>query len=213
MSIRMVQQGMFRIRLGSKLAPGFFTWEIPCGDFARVELCCSLSAGPPAKYLKRFLTDIGAYDCVIGMHSGKIPLGNDCRIVSDRTMLVCDTVCQVKSVSGDGLYLRLTAAALLAETISIALNDYNLLDHRLGAYAKNLYNAFCLVDRGWRFKCMLVRMTDDNLNAAGRFISREGVRGVLDGIDIDHPSMMIRGLLGYPAAFLSAIPLMLRCIF
>ncbi len=59
-SVRMERQDMFRIRLGSRLAPRFFTWEIPCGDFTRVGLCCSWSAGPPVKYLKRLLADIGA---------------------------------------------------------------------------------------------------------------------------------------------------------
>ncbi len=135
------------------------------------------------------------------------------RIVSNRTMLVGDAACQVKSVSGGGLHPGLTAAALLAETASKVLDD-DLSERKLGAYAMDCGNAFSSeLDKGWWLRCMFVRMTDDDLNAAGRFVSREDVRGVLDGIDIDHPSLVVGRLLGHPIAFLSAMPLILRCIF
>lgn len=212
-SVRMEHGDRFRIHLGSKLAPGFFTWEIPCGDFTRVGLCSSWSAGPPMEYLRRLLQHIGAEDRVIGMHSGKIPLHQRGHIVADRTALVGDAACQVKPVSGGGLYPGLTAAKLLSDTISQSINNRDFTWKCLMTYEKDCDRAFgSELRKGWRLRRMFVRLSDGDLDAAGRYASREDVGRVLDGIDIDHPSGVVRGLVRHPSAMLSAIPLIMRCI-
>ena len=204
---------LFRIHLGSRYAPGFFTWEIPCGDFIRVGLCTSWEAGPPMAYLRRLLEDLGMTDRVIGMHSGKIPLHGLGGIVGDRTLLVGDAASQVKPVSGGGLYPGLTAAGILADVAGRALEDDDLSARRLSEYRRRCDDAFgSELRRGYSLRRMFVRMSDDDLVAAGRFASRDDVRSVLDDIDIDHPSAVVRGLLRHPSAVLSAIPLALRCL-
>lgn len=204
---------LFRIHLGSRYAPGFFTWEIPCGDFTRVGLCTSWEAGPPMQYLRRLLEDLGAEDRVVGMHSGKIPLHGRGRIVGDRTMLVGDAASQVKPVSGGGLYPGLTAAGILADVAERALSDGDLSAGRLSEYERRCDRDFgSELRRGYTLRRMFVRMSDEDLTAAGRFASRDDVRSVLDDIDIDHPSAVVRGLLAHPSAALSAVPLVLRCL-
>lgn len=204
---------LFRIHLGSRYAPGFFTWEIPCGDFTRVGLCTSWEAGPPMQYLKRLLEDLGAEDRVVGMHSGKIPLHGRGRNVGDRTMLVGDAASQVKPVSGGGLYPGLTAAGILADVAGRALSDGDLSAGRLSEYERRCDRDFgSELRRGYTLRRMFVRMSDEDLTAAGRFASRDDVRSVLDDIDIDHPSAVVRGLLAHPSAALSAVPLVLRCL-
>ena len=204
---------LFRIHLGSRYAPGFFTWEIPCGDFTRVGLCTSWEAGPPMQYLRRLLEDLGAEDRVVGMHSGKIPLYGRGRIVGDRTMLVGDAASQVKPVSGGGLYPGLTAAGILADVAGRALSDGDLAAGRLSEYERRCDRDFgSELRRGYTLRRMFVRMSDEDLTAAGRFASRDDVRSVLDDIDIDHPSAVVRGLLAHPSAALSAVPLVLRCL-
>lgn len=204
---------LFRIHLGSRYAPGFFTWEIPCGDFTRVGLCTSWEAGPPMQYLRRLLEDLGAEDRVVGMHSGKIPLHGRGRNVGDRTMLVGDAASQVKPVSGGGLYPGLTAAGILADVAGRALSDGDLAAGRLSEYERRCDRDFgSELRRGYTLRRMFVRMSDEDLTAAGRFASRDDVRSVLDDIDIDHPSAVVRGLLAHPSAALSAVPLVLRCL-
>lgn len=204
---------LFRIHLGSRYAPGFFTWEIPCGDFTRVGLCTSWSAGPPKAYLDRLLSDLGYTDRVIGMHSGKIPMAAEGPIVSDRVALVGDAACQVKPVSGGGLYPGLTAARILADVAGRALAEDDLSVKRLSEYSRGCDDAFGgELRRGMRLRRMFVRMDDDDLSAAGRFASRDDVRSVLDGIDIDHPSGVVKGLMAHPAALVAALPVMLRCL-
>ena len=114
----MDRQDMFRMHLGSEFAPGFFAWEIPCGDFTRVGLCTSWSAGPPAPYLKHLLSRLGYSDKVIGMSCGRIPVGRRRTMSSDRIMLVGDAASQIKPISGGGIYPSMMAAPLLAEVAS-----------------------------------------------------------------------------------------------
>ena len=212
-SVRMEHQDRFRVHLGSALAPGFFTWEIPCGDFTRVGLCTSWSAGPPMDNLKALLRKVGAEDRVVSLHSGKIPLHQRGDIVADRTALVGDAACQVKPVSGGGLYPGLTAAGLLSDVLSDSIRDGDLTKKRMSAYANDCDKAFgSELRKGWRLRRMFVRMSDEDLNAAGRYASRDDVRAALDGIDIDHPSGVVADVIRHPSAVLSAIPLMLRCI-
>lgn len=212
-AVRMEHQDMFRVRLGHDLAPGFFTWEIPCGDYTRVGLCTSWSAGPPMDHLRKLLSINGYEDKVIGMHSGKIPVGGRRRIVSDRLMLIGDAACQVKPVSGGGLFPGLTAAPLLAEKASEALESDDLSGRNLGGYAIKCEKAFgSELRNGYRLRRMFVRMSDDDLDAAGRFASRDDVRILLDGIDIDHPSKVVGGLLRHPGAMFAAVPVIMRCL-
>ena len=198
---------LFRIHLGSRYAPGFFTWEIPCGDFTRVGLCTSWEAGPPMQYLRRLL-DAGKKVAICEQLS--LPRG---RIVGDRTMLVGDAASQVKPVSGGGLYPGLTAAGVLADVAGRALSDGDLSAGRLFEYERRCDRDFgSELRRGYMLRRMFVRMSDEDLTAAGRFASRDDVRSVLDDIDIDHPSAVVRGLLAHPSAALSAVPLVLRCL-
>lgn len=211
--MEMGHQDLFRVRLGSESAPGFFTWEIPCGDYTRVGLCTSWSAGPPIGYLRRLLSRLGAEDKVIAMHSGKIPLGGRRTIVSDRCMLVGDAACQVKPVSGGGLYPGLTAAGLLAQVASQALDADDLSERALSGYPRMCSKAFGReLDRGYRLRRMFVRMSDGDLDRAGRFASRDDVRSILDGLEIDRPSAVVGELARHPAAALAAIPVLARCL-
>ncbi len=212
--MEMDHQDLFRVRLGSENAPGFFTWEIPCGDYTRVGLCTSWSAGPPMPYLRRLLRRIGAEDRVVRMHSGKIPLGGRRTIVGDRCMLVGDAACQVKPVSGGGLYPGLTAAGLLAQVASSALEADDLSERGLSRYPEMCRDSFGKeLARGYKLRRMFVRMSDDDLDRAGAFASRDDVRAILDGLEIDRPSAVVGELARRPRAAFAAIPVLMRCIF
>ena len=211
--VEMEHQDLFRVRLGSENAPGFFTWEIPCGDHTRVGLCTSWSAGPPIGYLRRLLARIGAEDKVEVWHSGKIPLGGRRAIAADRCMLVGDSACQVKPVSGGGLYPGLTAAGILSDVASAGLVSGDLSAKALSRYPELCDSVFGKeLDRGYRLRRMFVRMSDGDLNAAGRYASRDDVRSVLDDLEIDRPSAVVGKVMRHPGAMLAAIPLALRCL-
>lgn len=209
---RMDHQDQFVVRFGSDIAPGFFAWEIPCGDTTRVGLCSVWSAGPPMQFLRRLLARIGAEDRVLSIQSGMIPLGGRDAVTGDRCALVGDAAVQVKPVSGGGLYPGLTAAGILADNVGAALDGNDLSAKALSGYVRGCDRAFGKeLRRGYALRRMLLRMDDGDLNRAGRYARREDVRTILDGLDIDRPSDVVRRMLRHPSAAISALPL-LRCI-
>lgn len=212
-SLKMDRQDLFRINLGSRYAPGFFTWEIPCGDFTRVGLCTSWSAGPPYQYLMKLLSDIGASDRIIRMYSGKIPMGGRRTIHGDRCLLIGDAGCMVKPVSGGGLYPAFMSVPILERVLSGALEDDRLDADSLSVYERQWRSEIGNeLDRAYRLRRMFVRLNDDKLSRAGEYASRENVRSELDSIDIDHPSDVVRRIFRHPVDVMAAVPLVLRCL-
>lgn len=209
----MDRQDMFRMHLGSEFAPGFFAWEIPCGDFTRVGLCTSWSAGPPAPYLKHLLSRLGYSDKVVGMSCGRIPVGRRRAMSSDRIMLVGDAASQIKPISGGGIYPSMIAAPLLAEVASSAIAENDLSAKRLGEYDRRFE---AVVGRelrsGARIRRWFVRMDDDDLNRAGGYSARPDVRTVLDTMEIDNPVTVIPKLLRHPLVGIRGMYTLLRCL-
>ena len=210
---RMDRQDLFRIHLGSRYAPGFFTWEIPCGDFTRVGLCTSWSAGPPYQYLSRLLDDLGLSDRVQRKYNGRIPLGGRRTTYSDRCLLVGDAACQVKPVSAGGLYPGLISADILADVLTGALADDDLSSVRLSQYESRWRGALSKeLDKGYRLRRMMLRMDDDDFNRAGAYAQRKNVRAELDGISLDSPSSVVTRILRHPLDALALIPVAIRCL-
>ena len=207
------RQDMFRMHLGSEFAPGFFAWEIPCGDFTRVGLCTSWSAGPPAPYLKHLLSRLGYSDKVVGMSCGRIPVGRRRTMSSDRIMLVGDAASQIKPISGGGISPSMIAAPLLAEVASSAIAENDLSAKRLGEYDRRFE---AVVGRelrsGARIRRWFVRMDDDDLNRAGGYSVRPDVRTVLDTMEIDNPVTVIPKLLRHPLVGIRGMYTLLRCL-
>ena len=213
-SYRMERQDLMRINLGSRYAPGFFTWEVPCGDFTRVGLCVPYSEDFPFRYLNRFLDDRGYSDKVIRKYNGRIPLGGCKKISSDRCMLVGDAACQVKPVSAGGLYPGLTAAGMLSEVLSDSLMRDDLSFSSLKRYDRLCRKKFRReFTTGSILRRLLLRMSDDDLNAAGMYANRESVRSVLDSISLDTPSAIMGKVMRNPVNVITAIPLLMRCLF
>ncbi len=211
--VHMDDQERFIMRLGSRYAPGFFTWEIPCGDITRVGLCTSWSAGPPMQYLKRMLSDLGYDNRVETMHCGRIPLGRCRTLTSDRVMLIGDSAVQVKPISGGGLYPIFKAAPLLADVAHGALENDDLSASYLSKYDRSWKDiGGSELRSAYRLRRMFLRLDDEDMSRAGRYASRDDVRSVLDGIDLDHPSNVVSGILRHPGAALSGFWTVLRCL-
>ena len=211
--MEMDRQDIFRIRIGREYAPGFFSWEIPCGDFTRIGLCTSWSAGPPYPYLKKLLADLGCEDRVERLHCGKIPIGRRRTMSSDRRMLIGDAASQIKPVSGGGIYPTMIAAPILAEVASEALSDGDLSACRLKRYDRLFEKVMGKeLRRGAFIRRAFVRMDDRNLDRAGEFSARPDVRRILDTMEIDDPSAVIPQMLRHPATGVRGIATFLRCV-
>lgn len=204
-------QGLITIRLGSRYAPGFFTWEVPCGDTVRVGLCASWSAGPPKPYLDRLLDDIGARPGRI--MAGVIPVGGRRTTYGERCLLAGDAAGLVKPVSAGGLYPAFKAAPHLCDVLSGALQDGDMSARRLSAYERRWRAELGKgLDRGYRLRKAFVRMDDGDLSEAGRFARRDDVRPFLDAIDFDHPELSVSGMLRRPGIALGGLRLLARLL-
>ncbi len=212
LDVPMDRQDLFRIRIGHKYAPGFFSWEIPCGDFTRVGLCTSWSEGPPYERLKALVKDCYPGASPIAKHCGKIPLGGRRSVHGDRCLLIGDAASQVKPVSGGGLYPAFRAAPILADVLSSALDSGDLSSRSLSRYAKSCRKEFGKsLDRAYMIRRMYLRMDDDDFSRCGAYSAREDVRKVLDEMDLDDPGKVIGRLLRSTAS-VSGIALLARCI-
>lgn len=202
----------FRIRLGSRYSPGFMLWEIPCGDFTRVGLCVP-QGDVPHPYLKRYLSDMGLEGRVSGMVCGRIPIGFRRTITSERIMLIGDAASQVKPISAGGIYPTMSAAPLLADVAHKALDEDDLSADRLRAYDTAVDSAIgASIRRGMTLRRMMMRMDDADMDKAGRYAARPEVTKILDGIDIDDPSLVVRDLLRKPSTAIGGVATLLRCI-
>lgn len=211
---RMDDQRTMELRVGS-VAPGFFSWEIPFGDYTRVGLCTRWSAGQPSDYLDSLLKKTGLDGKkVVAKVSGKIPMGGVERTFGDRTMLIGDAACHVKPVSGGGLHPMLKAAPHLASAAFSALDSGDFSAGRLSSYEKGWKKE---IGKELRRGCSLVRMyrrlSDGDLDKACRAADRPKMLEILDGIDLDAPSKVARRMVAHPILAARMIPTAFRAVF
>lgn len=210
---RMEDQETMELRVGS-LAPGFFSWEIPLGDLTRVGLCARWSAGPPSDHLSRLLRKTGLdMKEVVSKISGKIPVGGVEQTFGDRTMLIGDAAGQVKPVSGGGLYPMFKAAPHLASVAFDAADEEDFSSGMLSAYERRWKKE---IGRELKMGCAMVRMyrrlSDEDLDRACRAAGTPKMLSILNDIDLDAPSTVVRRMLRHPMLALRFLPTALRAV-
>ena len=210
----MNDQSMIDICLGSEIAPGFFSWKIPFGEYTRVGLCTTWSAGPPVDFLKVLLKRTGLEDKeVIAKVCGKIPIGGRRKTYGDNLLLIGDAAGQVKPVSGGGLYPSFMIAPCLRETIDEAFTSNIFTSNKLSSYEKRWKKVVGKeLKRGYKLRNMYGNLSDEDLNKAYGVIDREDIRHALNDIDIDSPSKMVPVIMrNFPVA-MKMLPIMLKSL-
>jgi len=210
---KMDDQEMLNLYLGNKVAPGFFAWAIPCGEFTRIGLCSTWSAGPPSEYLSDILVQMGFHDKVLRVHSGKIPLGIRPFLCGDRCLLNGDAAGFVKPLSGGGLYPTFRANTHLVNTITNGLDSDALYSRDLSEYTRACMEDFGReLDHSYQLRKRYKKLTDNDFNRFYDYIMKNDLVPFVQEIDIDHPSEVIKKVLKSPSRLLSAIPLALRSV-
>ncbi|MFA7150132.1 MAG: NAD(P)/FAD-dependent oxidoreductase, partial [Candidatus Methanomethylophilaceae archaeon] len=210
----MDDQKMIDIYIGAEIAPGFFSWEIPFGEYTRVGLCTAWSAGPPVDYMKVLLKRTGLEGKeVVGKVCGKIPIGGRRRTYDDNMLLIGDAAGQVKPVSGGGLYPSFMAAPCLKKTVDAAFESEVFTRKRLSIYERKWKKAVGKeLKRGYRLRKMYDNLSDDDLNNTYDVINREDVTRVLNDIDIDSPSDVVPIVLRNIPVAMRMLPILLRSL-
>lgn len=130
-----------KIFSGNDVAPGFFAWLIPAGDYARIGLCTSKDNTSPKHYFEKLLKNpefrkiAGNIKCRSYI-AGLIPISKIAKTYSDNVMLVGDAAAQVKPLSGGGVYTGLKGAIHCANVAVKALESEDFSEEVLKEYQK-----------------------------------------------------------------------------
>ncbi len=188
---RMDVQDVINIRIGSDYAPGLFSWEAPFGDYTRVGLCSTWSAGLPIDFLKNVLKKSGLEDCeVVRKYCGKVPIGRRRRMYSDNMMLIGDAASHVKPVSAGGIYPALMSVPFLCQTAEEAFASGDFSEKTLSKYEKRWYPAVGKeLDRSYKLRRAYVLFNDDDMNKIYPYMAKRSVNEALNTVDIDRPSI------------------------
>jgi geranylgeranyl reductase family protein len=208
---RMMDQDKVLVWLGSNVAPGFFAWAIPCGDFTRVGLCVKRGVGAPSGYLDKLLRSTGLEGRIIARYSGQIPLGVRSRTYADAGLVVGDAAGQAKPISGGGVYTSFVAARCAAEAVSAALAQDDVSRKALSPYERRWRAELGKeLENGYRARRIFVSMKDAALDKAGALLSEDKARAALSTGDIDHPMELAPRLLRAAPGLVTLLPMALR---
>mgnify|MGYP000048056560 CR=1 FL=1 len=191
------------IFLGQNLAPGWFGWMIPL-DEKTCRLETSYALVQPAYSLQHYFQELVDQNPqifkdlkIIRYTSGIVPLGKMPKIYSANAMLVGDAACQIKPVSGGGIYLGLRGAFVCAQTAIEALREDNLTEAKMSSYQK-LWEKEMDEESASAMKLResYLNFSDEDIDMVIRFLNKPKYHKlILKYGDIDYPSYLGKKLL------------------
>ncbi len=207
-------QDRVRVFLGSDVAPGFFAWMIPCGEFTRVGLCTN-AGHTPNHFLKSLLKRLGLEgEERLNVRAGVIPIGTLPGTYGERLMVVGDAAGQTKPLSGGGLYTGITAAECAAQTALEALEQQDFSEPSLSNYESRWKDEIGKeLKRGYRIRRVFLNLDDRRLNEVGGIFKKKGVEDLLTEGDIDRPSVMVPPVLKAVPSLLKFSPQILGSLW
>lgn len=197
LEVTMPDQDIVEVYVGKEVAPGFFAWILPCGEFTRVGVGISKGNGIPSKYLDRLIEKRGFGEINRSqIYSGVIPIGYPKLTYADNIMIVGDAAAQTKPLSGGGLYTGLQCAKYAAETALDAIDSNDYSAAFLSAYEDKWKSEIGKeLDRGMIVRKIFTGMSDKKLDEAGKLLDKPEAKEILATGDIDYPSKLARPML------------------
>ncbi len=208
-------QNKIDLLFGTDIAPGFFAWVIPCGDFTRVGLCSSWDAGLPSEYMKVLLKRSGLQDePILRKYCGKIPMGGRRITYSDNLMLIGDAAGQIKQISGGGLYPIVRSAPHLKDAVDRAFQRNDLGKRVLSRYEKGWRSEIGReIRNGCLMRSLYKKMNNDDFCRMYPAFSDERLRQRMRDIDIDNTSSVAKYALINPTFMKVGLPIGLKVLF
>ncbi len=197
LEVTMPDQDIVEVYLGKEVAPGFFAWILPCGDFTRVGVGISKGNGIPSRYLDSLIEKRGFGEVNrTQTYSGVIPIGYPKSTYADNIMIVGDAAAQTKPLSGGGLYTGMQCAKYAAETALDAINSEDYSAAFLSAYEDKWKSEIGKeLDRGMIVRKVFTGMSDKKLDEAGKLLDKPEAKEILATGDIDYPSKLAKPIL------------------
>lgn len=212
------QWDMVGIFTGSKVAPGFFSWAIPCFTDNSIRVGLASTRKNDLRFLlnnllsdQRFkkwsgITDAPSRIGYLKMNFGNISLGPVDPYPQKGILLLGDSSGMTKPTSGGGIYPGLLSASLLADTFKS--HDMNIS-----------HNTICAFSRAWKKgmgreleRSMILRrivreITDEEIDRSiDRLSGSRILKMVNDEGDIDHPFSLAVSVLTMDPSLIFLIP-------
>lgn len=184
-----VEPDTVEVHLSSGL--GFFGWVVPAGEVARIGM--GTLRGDPGEGLRSFLKRLSPRlrGEPKGLSPGLIPYDPPKRLVEGSVLLVGDAACQVKPLTGGGLYFGLSCALRASEALSRSLERED--PRLLKLYPKEVGEAFGKeFGFGKRLREFLLVLSEEELDASIRCLNEPKLKeGILRKADFDHHSSLL----------------------
>ncbi len=183
------------IYLGKDISPDFFGWELP--HPSGTLLGVASSDGDAYGHLKRLIKERGCGNKITGYSAGTIPLGRLKKSVKDGLMLVGDAACQVKPLSGGGLFLGLCSADICAEVAVESLDIGDTSVEQLDEYHKTWQKDIgSEISKGMWMRRIFKNISDSDLSKMINSLKKEKVKRIVENVgDIDYPSTLAKPVL------------------
>ncbi len=183
------------IYIGNEIAPGFFAWSVP--HTAGTVYGLGANDGRAYEHLINFLKSKSVDDKVLGIQAGSIPLGVMDKTVGDGLMLVGDAACQVKPLSGGGLYTGLVAADHCADVLIESLETGNISAEFLEEYHRRWQRDLKReLSKGLWMRRIYCGFSDKELDKLFDALRGEKILDVIgERGDIDYPSALAKSVL------------------
>jgi geranylgeranyl reductase family protein len=191
------------IFIGNKIAPGFFAWLIPTHKGgARLGLCTAHDRKNTRSYFKNLQAHKVVKSRLKGIKiqhyiTGAIPLGPQKNIVTDNVMLVGDSACHVKPLSGGGIYLGLLAGVHGVNVVKKALEEGDVSEKKLKEYPKLVQNDVGKeLKRAHQLRKIYLELSDEHIEEGFRILNDEKMLAfIAKRGDIDYPSGLTKAVL------------------
>jgi geranylgeranyl reductase family protein len=199
---REIDKEFVDIIVGNNIAPGFFAWVIPTGEGSRIGLCTSWGKKSTYQYFLNLLSHpvvkARMGDVKIEHYiTGAIPLGPIKKPYSDGVMLAGDAACQVKPLSGGGIYLGLLCGKHCASVAVSVLENDDVSESGLAQYEKRIRDDLGKeLRRAKQLRKIYVGLKDKHLEEGFKVLDDEKLRSFIsEHGDIDYPSGLTKAVL------------------
>lgn len=202
-NLDMYDENSVHLIISRTYIPGFFAWLIPINN-KRIRFGMGITSNsdkllkyyfnklrkvnlkPFSNIFKNFNNnELSANDILVG----KIPLGLIKKTYSNRVMIVGDAACQVKPLTGGGLYYGLISAKRCAQVAVEALNKQDFSESLLSKYQKLWEKDIGKeIEQGLRLRNIFLNLSDDDVDELLDIFGQEEFLNITNRYgDIDFP--------------------------
>ncbi|PKB84377.1 MAG: hypothetical protein BZY88_00105 [SAR202 cluster bacterium Io17-Chloro-G9] len=192
------------VQLGSKVAPGFFSWLVPTSpDRALVGL---LARRRPQEFLSRLIEQEISRGRIVEVVkepiSWGVPLRPLKRTYSDRVVVVGDSAGQVKPTTGGGIFYSLMAGEIAAQVVSAGLESGDLSGSKFSEYQTRWKDLLAReLEIGYSARRLYECLTDNQIGVLVKQAVTAGVPADLSSAEdfsFDWHSHTISRVMGHP---------------